>query len=91
MTRDVAIRNIFRLADGMTVLACDRPEVDEVWRERKVVIRTMSGDVQQQIMLVGERIMLGDDANKSLIAIETLEDVELSVDEALSGNWRVAF
>ncbi len=91
MSKGIAIRDVFKLSSGMTVLACDRPELDQVWRHKRVELRSALGEARGGFMLVGERQMNGPSVNPSLLAVETAESVDLTSEEARSGNWRLDY
>lgn len=91
MSIDIAVRDVFKLSGGMTVLACDRPTVDQAWRHKRVELRSVHGETRGNFVLVGERRMLGSAVNPTLLAIETTDNVDLSAEEARTGNWRLIF
>lgn len=83
------IRNIFRLSDGSTVIACDGRAGEIDWSGRKA--RIVSDDrVLQDVEIKGERIMTRQSAHLDQLAIDTVNRVELSLEEAQSGKWRIS-
>lgn len=83
------IHDMFLLGDGTTVIACDRPEVDQAWSGRKVCIVSSDGEKRQELLIRGFRSMLRQGAHHNQIAIEAQIPVQLSVEEAQSGRWLI--
>jgi len=83
------IHDIFRLSDGSTVIACDRPTIDRSWSSRKVRIISDGGEQRQELVVSGEMTMLRQTKRLDEIAIQAWTPVHLSVEEAQSGHWLV--
>ena len=91
MTNDaLKIHSLFRLADGTTVIACDRPSSEISWPDRKVTIVSDSGEQRQELVISGTRTMLRQSERLDQIAIETSQAVDLKDEEAQSGRWIIA-
>ena len=86
MTSIFVVRDLFKLAGDVTVLACEG-ESDLSSFVGRTGQLTNGGELLQSIRLSGERRMLNQARPKSFRAFETLENVRLSVDEAQSGTW----
>jgi hypothetical protein len=80
------VRDVFRLSDNLTVLAC---EGDGALSASVENIGTLSrqGEAGRPIRLLGERKMLNKSKPGNLRAFETLESIELSNEDAHSGLW----
>jgi hypothetical protein len=89
MPASLMIREMFKISGGVTVLACDQPPAAEVLAQRAARIESESGEVRQQIKLLGVRTMSGPAVRPDLVAIDTRDSVELTVEEARSGKWRL--
>lgn len=83
------IHDMFLLSGGTTVIACDRPDIDRTWSDRKVCIVSTDGEKRQELTIRGLRSMLRQGAHHNQIAVETLMPVQLSVEEAQSGRWLI--
>jgi len=83
------INEIFVLADGTTVLACSGCEstIDVLGKKAKIV---SGDDIRQTLILSRERKMLNQSLFPDQKAFETIDFVNLSADEARSGNWFIA-
>lgn len=77
----------FELSDGITVLACRDcdPKCDVAGKRLRL---TRGDEVRQTVSISGERQMLNQ-ANRDQRAFETSDVVELSHEEARSGNWQL--
>lgn len=92
MTNDaLKIYSIFRLEDGTTVIACDRPSNEISWPNCKVTIISDDGEQRQELVISGARSMLRQSERLDQIAIETLQTVDLKDEEAQSGRWLIGF
>jgi hypothetical protein len=86
MNSTFAIKDLFKLRGGLTVLAC---EGDGDLRTVKGHTGTLMnrGEVRQSFNFSGERTMLNPTRARTSRAFETLEEVHLSAEEAKSGAW----
>jgi hypothetical protein len=82
------IRDVFRLSDGVTVLACERGRHLIDWPGRRVDL-ACQGEVRQAVMLRGERGLSGQLTRPGEMALETRDTVRLTSEEARSGDWRL--
>lgn len=90
MTSKFVIRDLFKLSGDVTVLACEG-EGDGL----SVLIGRIGkiqndGGLRQAISFSGERKMRNQTRPKSVRAFETLEKVQLTVEEAQSGAWTLS-
>jgi len=91
MTNDtLKIHALFKLSDGMTVIACDCPSNEFSWSNRKVTIISDDGERRQELVVSGKRSMLQQSNRLDQIAIETSQVVHLNNEEAQNGRWLVA-
>lgn len=86
MTTKFLIRDMFKLSNKVTVLACEGNASGVSFKGRVGRLQT-GNDVHQSIALIGQREMLNQSARKSLNAIETGDTVNMTVEEAQSGSW----
>lgn len=86
MTSIFVVRDLFKLAGNVTVLACEG-EGDLSSINGRTGWITNGEELPQKIRLSGEREMLKQARPKSFRAFETLESVQLSIKEAQSGKW----
>jgi hypothetical protein len=91
MQKNLAIKNLFRLANGANVLACERSSSSAVWYDKKVRLVSESGAIVQEFVVAGERVMTHQSKQDDLIAIETFESVQITLEEAQSGRWHIEF
>jgi hypothetical protein len=89
MLRELLIREIFRLADGVTVLACEGDLSDLTIKGCVSLLVDSNGLARQQVRLIGERAMLSPSKGLGLHALETVTDVDLTLEEARNGRWRL--
>jgi hypothetical protein len=88
MASKFIIRDMFNLPGDLTVLACEG-----VGGDRTAPFNGCAGrihndsEVRQSIFLNGERKMLNQTRPSSFRAAETLQRVQLSLEEAQSGTW----
>lgn len=83
------IHDLFLLRGGTTVIACDKPNTDHSWTDRKVGIVSNDGEKRQELIVLGRRLMARQGVHPDHIALETQMPVELSVEEAQSGRWLI--
>jgi hypothetical protein len=81
------VHEIFRLT-GATVLACEGDASAEPLTGHTASL-VADGEVRQKIRLVGERQMLNQATNRQQRALETVDSVDLTLEEARSGRWRL--
>jgi hypothetical protein len=86
MTSKFVVRNIFKLSGDVTVLACegDGGPTTFVAFTGKLL---NGGELRQSISFCGEKKMLNQTRPNSFRAFETIESVQLSIEEAQSGKW----
>jgi hypothetical protein len=90
MKNELLIREMFRVASGVTVFACEGILPADGVAGKKVSL--VSGqNVPQEILLLGDRHLLNPSANQSQIALETQDTVNLTPGEARSGLWALAW
>lgn len=88
MKQGMQIREVFRLGNGITVLACEcNNPAEQVAGRQGLVIA--AGHAPQHIRLIGERASLNQSARSDEWALETADAVNLTSDEARSGEWRL--
>lgn len=88
MTITMNLREKFELSDGITVLACSG--CDSAYDAKGKKFRLISADAgkeKQILTITGERIIPNKNANIDQRAFETNDTVQLSSDEARSGDW----
>lgn len=91
MTNDtLKIHALFKLSDGTTVIACDRPSNKFSWSNRRVTIISDDGERRQELVVSGTRSMLQQSERLDQIAIETSQIVHLDDEEAQNGHWLIA-
>ena len=83
------IRNIFTLPGDLTVLACEGSGSGLPTLSGRVGRIENDGKLRQSIIFSGERKMLNQTRHQSIRAFETLERVQLTVEEAQTGTWVV--
>jgi hypothetical protein len=88
MRHELIVHELFRLAGGITILACEGDASTESLTGHTASL-VADGIIRQEILLVGERLMLNQTANQRQRAVETLDSLDLSPEEARSGRWRL--
>ncbi len=88
MEAKISIAEKFNLAGGVTILACKGcdPKTDVVNKRFRLI---SGGEVRQVLTIVGERSMLNQKSNLGQKALETRDTVNLSQEEARSGDWQL--
>jgi hypothetical protein len=90
MTRELLIRDVFRLSNGTTVIACEGGADRDVVAGCKVSL-VINGKVRQTIVLKGEQRMLNQRAHRNQRALETEDVVEITEAEARSEVSKIVF
>lgn len=90
MTSKFVIRDLFTLPGDVTVLACEGADDDSSAFIGCIGKIQNDGELRQSISLSGERKMLNPTRHKSTRAFETIEKVQLTVEEAKSGEWTLS-
>jgi hypothetical protein len=85
MAQQMKIRDVFRLSDGTTVLACEGAVSGKL--EGRGAALVADGQVRQNIVLSGERTMRHPTQHVEQRAFETLDQVELLAEDVRIGNW----
>lgn len=89
MGRQFAIQEVFRLSDGITVIACKGEAGAENWSGRQA--RIVSGDLTlQELRIQNERSISRKSEHLDQFAIDTLDRVKLSAEEVNSGMWSIS-
>lgn len=88
MTIELKVREVFRLSTGNTVFACDVDGARVPPRNSRCELKR-GDEVRQTLILSGETQLLNKNAAVTQRAFETPEQVELSPEEARSGQWRL--
>jgi hypothetical protein len=86
MASTFVVTDLFRLPDGLTVLACEGDGGPLGVIGCSATLRN-GGELRQRIQFGGERNILSQAPSKSLRAFETNDTVQLSVGEAQTGAW----
>lgn len=90
MENELLVREVFNLASGVTILACEGVlPTDGVAGKRVSLVS--GGVVRQELLLLGERQMHNQSASQNQKAIETKDAVNLTPEEARSGQWTLAW
>ncbi len=86
MKIEFVVRDLFKLSDGKTVLACEGADTEATFAGRSAKLMA-SDKVRQTIVLTGRRQMLNQSVGQRHAAFETREMVNLSAEEVKSGLW----
>ena len=87
MTTELIITNVFRLADGVTVIACaGASSIGSI--EGRIATLVADGAERQRLVLAGERRMLNQ-AREGERAIETRDDLLITQEEAQSRSFKL--
>lgn len=81
-----AIKDLFKLQGGLTVLACEGGGDLRIVAGHTGTLMN-HGEVRQSFSFSGERNMLNQTQAKDSRAFETHAELHLSADEAKSGAW----
>lgn len=88
MKHEIQIFNIFRLLNGQTVFGVRIFNHPELIKACRYELR-LEDEVRQIINLSGEQILKKTDPENDLRAVETTEKVELTEEEAQTGQWKL--
>ncbi len=88
MTFEMNITDIFRLSNGRTVFAGRIAGHDSLIRSGRCELRSGS-KVRQIIQCEGEQIVKKVDLTNNLRSVATTDKVNLTVEEAQSGEWKL--
>ena len=88
MPFEMNITDVFRLSDGRTVFAGRIPPDIGLIGHCRCELR-LGSKVRQVIDCEGEQIVKKIDPNNDLRSVATTDKVELTVQEAQSGEWRL--
>ncbi len=89
MIDQLTIHHLFRFEDGSTAFACDRPAVRRPLSNLKARIVSRSGEIRQELVLAGEMKLLRQSRHLEWFSPFTRELVDLTPEEAESGNWYI--
>ena len=90
MKNELLVREIFNLSNGVTVLSCEGAvPTDRVAGKKASLVSR--GVVRQELLLLGERQIHKQSANRNQKAIETKSVVTLTPEEARSGLWKLVW
>ncbi|CAM4207412.1 hypothetical protein [Bordetella muralis] len=89
MAQTFFIKNIFRLGDGTTALACQGDLPASSVTDVQAILIDETGKVRQTIQLIGKRTMVNATRHRDLCLLETRDTIELSADEAQQGKWQL--
>lgn len=86
MSIKMNITERFELSDGITILVCSgyNPKFSVIGKQFRLIL---GDEMRQTLTISGERKMLNQQANLDQKAFETRDTVELSSEEAQSGEW----
>ena len=87
MSFEMLITDIFRLSNGATIFAGHISEAARIGRGT-CELRSANG-VRQTIHCEGEPIVKKIDPSNTLRSVATLDNVDLSIEEAQSGIWKL--
>jgi len=88
MAFEMRINDVFRLSNGRTVFSGKVVGYDELVGSCKCLL--LKGDERkQEFLLEGEMIIKKTDKNNLYRALATTESVELSAENAKTGEWRL--
>ncbi len=85
----LTIHDVFRFQDGTTVFACDRPPVPRSLSNLRARIVSRHGEVRQDLTIAGEMKPLRQTRHLDWFSPCTQDLVNLTVEEAQSGNWHL--
>ncbi|WP_316369663.1 hypothetical protein [Candidatus Thiodiazotropha sp. CDECU1] len=88
MQFEMQILNIFNFADGRTILGGRIDGEQNLIKQCKCEIRR-GGNIRQVIKVEREEIVKKTDPTNDLRALETLDEVDLSKEDAQSGDWKL--
>jgi hypothetical protein len=87
---ELSLREVFRLADGVTILACEgNAQVSHLVGRKGVLVA--DGEIRQEVVLTGERHMLNQTARRNQMALETKDTLNLTAEEVQSGRWSLVW
>jgi hypothetical protein len=89
MKHELLIREVFRLGDGTTVLACEGTSTFDTLAGREARL-LVEGQIRQSIMLGNERRLLNQTTSLNQHALETFDSVDVLPEEVQAGQcWLV--
>jgi hypothetical protein len=87
MATELIVTNVFRLTDGITVIACKGANgIGSI--EGRVATLVADGKEHQELVLEGERKMLNQ-AREGERAIETRDSISITQEEAQSRSFKL--
>lgn len=88
INKKLPIHDIFNLADGSSVLACEGIALTRDVAGVKATLSSDHGD-SQEIFLTGMRTMLNQRKNMNICAIEFKNDMGLQSEDLKKGKWHL--
>lgn len=76
----------FELSDGITILVCTDPKVNVVGKRFRLI---KDDKIRQVITVCGERKMKNQTTNLNQKAFEINDTVNISTEDAQSGDWQL--
>lgn len=86
---ELIVREVFKLADQITALACEGAIPDFMLTGKKAVLIDENGIERQEITLIGERKILNSSANKNQRVLETKDLISLTSNDFLQSRWKL--
>lgn len=87
MEKEYVIKNVFRLSNGISVIACEGRFTSLLEGHRAKLM--VGNNIRQIIALIGSREIINWTEHKNQSAIETYDSILLTVEEAQSGQWSI--
>ena len=88
MSAEIIVTNIFRLADGLTVLACEGlGDLSSLTGRQAALVA--GSQVRQEFVIAGERVLLNQKTHENERAIETREQISITLEEAQSKAFKL--
>jgi hypothetical protein len=84
------VRNLFKLPNGTTVLACDG-KIQPLYMRERMATLSYGNSFRQSICITGKMHLRNQAQPRTLQAFETNDTVRISTADAQSGIWKLTF
>jgi len=81
------IHDLFRLANGVIVIACQKPQDTYDWTNRTVTLQSRGDANAIELTISGKAALRAQSQNSDQIALETHADIALTSEDVKQDHW----
>jgi hypothetical protein len=88
-SEELKIHDLFRLSNGVVLIACKKPTQDYDWSNRMVEIVSGSDGVSITVAISGRAELRSQSEHLDQIALETHADISLTSEDVQGSDWKL--